>query len=338
MTERSRGVYFLANDPYIEWVIALLESVRAWNPTLPICCIPFDDRSTRLADLATRYGFSVLDDPTLARLDGIGRRLRPSSGGDGLPPGVFRKLATFWGPFDEFVFLDADVIVTCDLGPILDTLDATGSDLTYMHGAPFSAVYAPGSQLRERGGSTAWTEGITTGVWAARRGLMSEADVDAFATAIEPYRDEILYSDQTFISHYFESHLIPVAAFEQAHRVGGLSGGYLAGGIVWNKPFGLNRDGGRPVLHIPYLDTDVLITHWAGVKLNPQMPYRRIWRLYRWPGSGLDQRLRRWTDAAASGPMAARRWAGRLRRRRRGWDKGGYDAHGPGSVASSVRG
>jgi len=72
MSHQSRGVYFLANDTYLEWAIALLESIRAWNPDLPLCLIPFDERADRLIGLTSTYAFSVWDDSSLQDLDAMG--------------------------------------------------------------------------------------------------------------------------------------------------------------------------------------------------------------------------------------------------------------------------
>lgn len=309
MRGRDRGVYVLANDRYLEWTIALLESIRAWNPDLPIRFLPFDDRCARTAALAARYRFSVEEPASLAWLDGVGRRLRPAGGGDGLPVGTYRRFACFWGAFDEFVFVDSDVVVTCDLDRVIDSLDRTGADLSYMHAASLDVVYADAAALP--GTSTPPRVGINGGVWAARRGVVSEQGFRAVAARLEPHRQQIINSDQTVLSYLVDSSSLAVTRFDQPGAVDlGYPHGWLWAGDTWDGvPFSVERRAGLPVLRA--LGRDAAIVHWAGCALTAGMAHRRLWREYRWRGGAPRARLHRAVDASAGW---GRRVGGRARR------------------------
>src|SRR4051812_23250796 len=101
-----RGVYFLANDPMIDLVITFLNSLRAQEPDIALCLIPYDDRTTRIRELASRYCFSVLDDVVaLSACDEISSRFH------GRIRGHYRKIAAWSGVFDEFVYIDIDTVL-----------------------------------------------------------------------------------------------------------------------------------------------------------------------------------------------------------------------------------
>lgn len=102
----KRGVYFLANDKISELAIAFLNSFRNFNPDIPLCLIPYDSNFKKIASLSDRYNFSIYtDNEILNACDKISVRFLDSISGN------FRKLALWEGPFDEFIFIDADTVV-----------------------------------------------------------------------------------------------------------------------------------------------------------------------------------------------------------------------------------
>ena len=100
-----RGVYFIANDWAYDQTVAFLNSFRLYNPSIPLCLIPFDNDTKRLRSLSAEYNFFVFEDKrTLAVADAVNVTFYPQNG-------VLRKLAMWNGPFDEFVYFDTDMIV-----------------------------------------------------------------------------------------------------------------------------------------------------------------------------------------------------------------------------------
>ena len=104
----SRGIYVLANDRVREHAIALLASLRAHDPEVPVVLIPYDDAHhevTRVA--AARFDVRVWeDDATLGWIDAELHRV--FGAGFFRRPGNFRKQACWFGPFEDFLYLDAD--------------------------------------------------------------------------------------------------------------------------------------------------------------------------------------------------------------------------------------
>src|SRR3569833_2800139 len=111
-----RGVYFIANDWAYDQTVAFLNSFRLYNPSIPLCLIPYDNATKRLRSLSAEYNFFVFEDKrTLAVADAVNVTFYPQNG-------VLRKLAMWNGPFDEFVYFDTDMIVLHSVDFMYDVL------------------------------------------------------------------------------------------------------------------------------------------------------------------------------------------------------------------------
>lgn len=129
MRTGEKGIYFLANDAILEWVIAFLNSVRMYDPGIPLCLIPFNERVEGVLRLRRKYDFMVYDDPKrLKHLDEIGGKFY-----DGTPirqfqdkevwSSAYRKLAVWDGPFEKFIFMDPDIVILESLDFLYDHLE-----------------------------------------------------------------------------------------------------------------------------------------------------------------------------------------------------------------------
>src|SRR5580658_3484813 len=56
-----QGVYFLANDYVLDLAVTFLNSFRKYNPTIPLCLVPFDADICKVTALADKYGFEIYD-------------------------------------------------------------------------------------------------------------------------------------------------------------------------------------------------------------------------------------------------------------------------------------
>lgn len=115
---KNKGVYFIANDAIYELAIAFLKSFRIHNPSMPLCLIPYDEHSGRLSKLSEIYNFSIFkDDALFDRCAEISRHIH-----NGRAWGHYRKLAAWHGPFDEFIYIDTDTVVTSGVNFVFDFL------------------------------------------------------------------------------------------------------------------------------------------------------------------------------------------------------------------------
>lgn len=282
MTSVQRiGVYFSANDRVYPWARAFLASFRAHNPDLELVLIPFDDACERVLALREEYGFSVYEDAAgFPRLEAIGEALELGHTPTG--PRWFRRYAAFWGPLDRFFYLDTRQVVLADLRPALEALDADGFDFLH-YDCALDQVYEPGPWRRDllRRGRA---RGFLSGMWTARRGLVSLEDFERFGREAVAVREHLnpRNTDQAFINYCVDHSDL---------RVGHLA--EILGGVVsqgWaRQPGRLYRDSGDWRLwDHGGLDhrKRLILLHWAGYRRLESIPHFSLFARYYTRGQG----------------------------------------------------
>ncbi|MBD3296983.1 MAG: sugar transferase, partial [Candidatus Omnitrophica bacterium] len=134
----DKGIYTLANDAVLDQLIALLNSIRCnAGSDIPVKVIPYDDNIARTRrEIRERPHVSLFDEKeVLRRWESLAEDIwggyekgeayfgRHSST-------VHRKLCVFDGPFDRFVFMDADTLLMDDLEKVF-TLLGSNDLVTY---------------------------------------------------------------------------------------------------------------------------------------------------------------------------------------------------------------
>ena len=296
MPSVDRGAYLLGNDRVLEWARALLASLAASNPGLPVVLIPFGEPFAQLAGLVRRGGHDVMSAPAdFAALDGISARLTRRGGLEG----TYRKFAAFSGPFERFLVLDADVVVTAALDPVLDRLGDFAL-LAAQHTA--DAVWRPGFGPAGEPGP-----GANSGIWASHRGLVSLDELRALAPqAAEVSSGLASRGEQSFFNFWLSRAAVSWQAW---NHVPGCPTCLWAGDA---------RPAQLPAAGVP---PGTATIHWAGFGLSPRMPMRRLWLEHRLRDSSAGERaayLRReplraaaantgWLLAGALGRLGLRR-------------------------------
>jgi hypothetical protein len=144
----TQGVFFLANDGIYDLTIAFLNSFRVHNPTLALCLIPFGDDIERLSKLAAKYDFTIFDDQAMmTRCDEISRKFH------GRVIGNYRKFVAWHGPFDEFIYIDSDSVVTADVSFAFEFLEDHAFVFSHSD-APFLRRYVWKETLEATGALT----------------------------------------------------------------------------------------------------------------------------------------------------------------------------------------
>jgi hypothetical protein len=265
------GIYFLANDPVRSWVIAFLESLRVQHPDTPLVLIPYDTNIGALQRLRSRFEFDVLD-ADFRSLDKIGEAV----GGPGPGVPMFRKLACFWGPLEQFVYLDSDHVLTA---PIPDVLSGVApSEIAFESQTSAEHVFRPGSPEDHPGPV------FNAGGFAARCGALSFDQVDDCAAAVGDRRASFADThDQPFFNVLVRRVGLRAAVFHD-----------LAIGLrfIWaGDHIALARRGDRIV---DEHGARIGAIHWAGIDLGAKMPQRTTWLEFRYR-SGPARRLVRAT-------------------------------------------
>ena len=283
------GIYCLANDNVYDWAVAFLASLQVVAPQLPVVVIPYDHRVERLSGLRSLHPFEFWDDhATLRMLDNVGRDVNPRS------PRTFRKLAAFWGPFERFVFLDSDVIVSRGIDDVVAALDP--SHPVFLCGdVDMDQVLLP-SPLRQQVEDSGAVSGFNTGMFASSRDALPRQVVLDSVSHVEPDRHWFVSGaqEQPFFNWCVWRSGLPVRQIAEAIPDASTYTG------ARRRPLRRSSDGTIRVFDQGSDDCGrrMLAVHWAGYRCTIRMPNRRLCLHYRLgQTSALEQAtfLARWS-------------------------------------------
>ena len=281
------GAYFSANDAVYDWAIAFLNSYRRFNPDLPLYLIPFDDECDRLLGVQSEYDFKIYTDPAFERLEAIGEAFELGHS-PGVGPHWFRRYAAFWGPLDEFMYLDARQIVLADLEPFVTAPREYGFE--FMHyDCALDQVYEPGPFRREMLRQNR-ARGFNSGRWASRKGLFSMGEFEKLAEEALKIRDQLnpRNTDQAFINYCCDMKPVEYGHFAE------VMGGICQQGWA-NQPGSVyKQDGAYYLWSYGGLDHKkrLVLLHWAGISERPTMPGRKWFMRFRYDRASIFRRAR----------------------------------------------
>lgn len=112
------GVYIVGNDPVIENCLALAHSFRKNSPSTKLCLIPYDDKYEKVLKKLSK--FNVILYPDMKFIKELQSSIDYLFGGEAAPGhkhkrNRLRNLVSWVGPFDNFLYMDVDIIVFRDL-------------------------------------------------------------------------------------------------------------------------------------------------------------------------------------------------------------------------------
>jgi hypothetical protein len=272
----TRGIYITANDRVTDQAIALIKSIRVHDSETPIVLIPYDDNYHAVAEtLSQTYGVTVYED--LAFIDRLSNQLHQIFGDRFFArPNQFRKQACWFGPFEQFLYIDTDIVV---FEKIIDNLNyLTEYDFIcadYQHAGGISNVFTP-KVLQEKVFTEAECRDVFNGgFWGAKRHLISEADLYAVFAECAAHPEYFDFSqktsDQPIINYMVLKRISK--RFNIVRRPGKAPGN-------WAGSSHFKVQGDR--LIDPTLNQPLQYLHWAGIRIQPGCPYWQIWEHYRY--------------------------------------------------------
>jgi hypothetical protein len=283
-----RGIYIMANDRVIDNTIALLNSIRRFDRDVPIALLPYDNRYQKASQLfSVGYGVEVYNnlpmlEQLVANIDQIFGEFFF------LRKGQFRKLSLWFGQFDEFLYIDTDIVV---FEKIIDTLDYLKDkdflfcDTQYLD---IKSVFKPEYIQKNDLGKDLNHNIFNAGFFGSRKGIFSEQDIyQTLAESkqcLEYFDFSKETSDQPMFNYLVHQHiprrlnLISPTGKEPA---------------TWAGRLGYEERDHR--LFDPQLQAFVRFIHWSGYLTTPGCPYWEIWKYYRnLDRSAQDIRLEQW--------------------------------------------
>lgn len=293
------GIYILANDVVCDQLIALINSIRANAGDFPICILPYNSDIEQVRSLLPIWqDVTVFDDvvciqtwedfstrvwqahPTLRNVWTneeqvfTVRRL-----------GMHRRFCGFDGPFDRFIYLDADTLVLDSVDPLfqsLETYDFVSYDFQYKDLAHvfqpdalrLYEVFEPKRLEREI---------FCAGMYASKRGLFSEAQRAHLLDCLRQGEAEILYGnapDQSILNYMvMRSH---IASLNLAlHWPGDRRTGNSVTSDHFEERDHRVYDRGRPLMYLHYIGLSSQLFRRVAAGENIDFPYRKTFLHYR---------------------------------------------------------
>ncbi|MBG1241725.1 Npun_R2821/Npun_R2822 family protein [Nostoc sp. NZL] len=186
------GIYILANDVVYDQLVALLNSIEAnAGRKIPICILPYNQRLEKVkAELVSRDNVTLFEDSdSIAYWDNFATqiwknypRAQKTWREWGFPElyelPMHRKFCAVDGPFDRFIYFDADTLL---MGPIdyvyekLDTYDWVVNDFQYKSELKFIFDGSP-EQMQEIFNSENLQDKVFCAGWfATKKNIFSTA-------------------------------------------------------------------------------------------------------------------------------------------------------------------
>lgn len=272
----SRGIYITGNDRVIEQAIAFLNSIRLYDQETPITLIPYDNNYQQIAQiLKDKYEVNLYQD--LEFIERLSQKLYDIFGDKFFArPNQFRKQACWFGEFDEFLYIDTDIVV---FEKIIDNLDYFKDYdflcCDYQHKAGIRNVFNPIVIENNIFTETELLDIFNGGFWASKKGLLSEQDIyETFAecAAHPEYFDfSLKTSDQPIINYMI---------LKRVQRRFNLVRKYEKAPGNWGGSPHFIRQGN--ILIDPKANQPLQYLHWAGIRIEPGCPYWDIWKYYRY--------------------------------------------------------
>ncbi|KAF3884670.1 MULTISPECIES: Npun_R2821/Npun_R2822 family protein [Nostocales] len=294
------GICTLANDRVYDQLVALLNSIEAiYGQSMPVCVYPYDDRTTQIAtEISRRPNVQLYDNQdSIQQWDSFVRNVwdtHPTAqthwqqiGGDKYyRVGTHRRYGAFDGPFDRFVYMDADTLLMNSLEQTFTQLekhdwvvyDFQFKDLSHVYNTSSAklAQLFPLERLQ--------TETFCSGFYASKKGIF---DVQKRLWLLEQLRQgeaEVLYDmapDQTILNYMVMR--LGLSSYNFAVR---LPKSEITGCCVTSKHFEAKDkilyDRGNRLLYVHYIGLSSSIFSRLCAGENIDFPYRDIFLHYRY--------------------------------------------------------
>ncbi|MGK7873025.1 MAG: Npun_R2821/Npun_R2822 family protein [Xenococcaceae cyanobacterium] len=214
------GICTLANDWVYDQLVALINSIEAiLGPGTPICVYPYDNNTAQIAaEIAKLPNVQLYDDQdSMERWDKFAQaawdthptaRQRWSQAGSNkyYRFGTHRRYCAFDGPFDRFLYMDADTLLMGPVEPIFAQLEHSDCVVyDFQHKDPSHVYELSFAKLAEIfPAERIQSEIFCSGFYASKQGLFDQERRDWLISKLQAGEAKILYPmapDQTLINY-----------------------------------------------------------------------------------------------------------------------------------------
>lgn len=271
-----RGVYIVGNDVVMENVKALVNSIRYYDESVEVCLIPYDDNySAVLEHVESNGGFLFPDGGVLSDVRGLSDAAYKGTDWNHIRDKRNRlvNLACWFGPFDDFAYMDADIVVFRPMSDLLSYLDIRGADFV-----SYDRTYEKNGlrwifseEVRKEIPGQRLVKIFNSGFWMSRKGLFVFEDLKRMVEEIGVHPEYCDYESGVVVQ--------PVINWVVLSLVEKIDNLCMSRGFPepWAGIRGMKEEGNGLVdRNGKKLD----FLHWAGKPVEEKF-YSSVWRFYR---------------------------------------------------------
>lgn len=195
------GICTLANDRVYDQLVALLNSIEAiLGFQTPVCVYPFDEQTERIAtEIAKRPNVFLYDDQdSIERWDRFMQAASPErlNRNKFRLYGAHRRFCAFDGPFERFIYMDADTLVMNSLNPVFQRLDQSDFVTYDFQFLDPTKVYNLQSQklLKVFDPKRIESEIFCSGFYGSKQGIFDQEQRNWLLSKLKAGETEILYN------------------------------------------------------------------------------------------------------------------------------------------------
>ncbi len=296
----TNGIYVLGNDVVCDQVVALLNSIEAnYSREIPVCILPYDDRTEAVAAaIANRPQVSLFDDREIIDTwDRFSRAMwdahptaqatwQAKRGETYHRFGTHRRYCGFDGPFERFVYMDADTLLLASLDPIFDrlerydfiTYDFQHKDLSHVfdsHNPNLTAIF-PAERLER--------EIFCSGFYGSKRGVFPAERREQLLQSLQAGDSAALYiwaPDQTLLNYMVMRSEIPSCNLALTLPPEQRTGCSVTSPHFQERDRRL-YDKDAPLTYLHYIGIPAKVVARACAGENLDFPYRELFLHYRY--------------------------------------------------------
>jgi hypothetical protein len=278
----NRGIYIVANDKVMENAIAMLNSVRYYDPVVPIFLIPFDEQYKQVASiLKKKHNVEVF--PDLDFIDIFTKKVGEIFARDYLAtPNKMRKFVQWFGPLDEFLYIDTDIIVFEKIAEVLNYLsdcEFICCDYHYKK-RKLADVFSPLVREQKIFSDRELEDVFNSGFWASKKGIFTLSELYDLLKECAQHRE---YFDFTYKTT--DQPILNYIILKTTHKrlnlvkLSDKEAGSWAGTPNFVERDRILYDGENRLRYL----------HWAGMPMVSGGVYRELWEYYRYLGETKPQ-------------------------------------------------
>ncbi|MBE9052148.1 sugar transferase [Nostocales cyanobacterium LEGE 11386] len=294
------GICTLANDRVYDQLVALLNSIEAiYGQDMPVCIYPYDDNTAQIAaEIAHRPNVQIYDNQeSMQQWDEFVCNIwdvHPTAQAHWLKfgsnkyhrVGTHRRYGAFDGPFDRFVYMDADTLLMSSLTEVFRQLNHNDWVVYDFQYTDLSHVYNPSSpKLTEIfSAKQLQTEIFCSGFYGSKKGIFNAQNRELLLDKLRQGEAEILYDmapDQTILNYMVMRS--GISSYNFAHH---LSQSERTGCCVTSTHFEAQEnilyDKGQRLTYIHYIGLSSQLFRQVCEGENIDFPYRDIFLHYRY--------------------------------------------------------